>query len=64
MSIHIYNKVNLNMNYLLKCLHYIMNIFGLIWYIDWEMHATMILLYIALFLMNISNVLEDKSTTC
>ena len=49
MSIHIYNKVNLNMSYLLKCLDYILNIFGLIWYIDWEMDATMILLCIALF---------------
>ena len=64
MSIHIYNKVNLNMSYLLKCLHYILNIFGLIWYNNWKMDATMILLCIALFLMIISNFLEDKSRMC
>ena len=43
---------------------YIRYIFGLIWYIDWEIDATMILLCIVLFLMNISNVLEDRSRTC
>ena len=65
MSIHIYNKVNLNMSHLLKCLYYILNILCIyIWYIDWKMDATMILLCIALFLMIISNVLEDRSRTC
>ena len=34
--------------------------FEYFWYIDWKMDAIMILLCIALFLMIISNVLEDR----
>ena len=37
--------------------------FEYIWYIDWKMGATIILLCIALFLMITSNVLEDRSRT-